>query len=529
MIKFEYITLLFNVRLRFIFLFLALITTFQISAQNKSTGTNHDFKVKAFHIDLRCEVMTIPALKKIAKQLSDIGVNTLIMEWEGTFPFSKHATLCNKYAYSPDDIKSFIAYCSKLGIDVIPLQNCFGHVEYILKHDRYYQLREDKKEVSQVCPLKEKENKKIFSEIFTEVASMHPSKYFHIGGDETYLLGYCKKCSEKVISDGKSKLFVDYIKMMCEIVMSLGKTPVLWADILLKYPEAVDQLPKDAIFIEWNYGWDKNKFGDVESLLNKGINFWGAPSIRSAPDNLYLTQWDKHFNNIKYFIPECRNVGYRGVVMTSWSTSGTYGFMYDNNWEVIETYPIRYVYPLSGFNILIAAYGEALKGTEPLNSQQFVINYAQKQFGLKPHEGELLWKILQTPQELIKNGKVGNGKSILDLKDEAITLQKQITELKPKSNKTEFEHLRLMMKIRVEYLKFKEIQSKYESSLFDISSVKNLISETKLLIKEAAKIDKKFSILNKDFLYDSEIKEINRLRNLSVQGLYENIKKIDSN
>ncbi|MFR6033300.1 MAG: hypothetical protein ACLUKN_09085 [Bacilli bacterium] len=32
-----------------------------------------------------------------------------------------------------------------MGIDVIPLQNCFGHCEYILRHDRYINLREDRR------------------------------------------------------------------------------------------------------------------------------------------------------------------------------------------------------------------------------------------------------------------------------------------------------------------------------------------------------------------------------------------------
>jgi len=93
--------------------------------------------------------------------------------------------IANRYAYSKTDVADFIQYCQGLGIDVIPLQQSFGHVEYILRHPRYKELREDQKDYSQVCPLKESLNRELFKDLFTEMAAAHPSKYFHIGGDET--------------------------------------------------------------------------------------------------------------------------------------------------------------------------------------------------------------------------------------------------------------------------------------------------------------------------------------------------------
>ena len=92
----------------------------------------------------------------------------------------------------------FIAYCQKLGIDVIPLQQSFGHLEYALQHERYSGLREAASDFSQVCPLHEAADKALFEDLFSEMAALFPSKYFHIGGDETWLLGHCPQCQEKV-------------------------------------------------------------------------------------------------------------------------------------------------------------------------------------------------------------------------------------------------------------------------------------------------------------------------------------------
>src|SRR5690606_30445324 len=132
---------------------------------------------------------------------------------------------------------------------------------------RYAEQRENQKDFSQVCPSKEHLNKELFTDLFTELASTHPSKYLHIGGDETYLLGQCPVCKKKAEVEGKSKLYIDHIKMLCDIAIKLGKRPLLWADIALKYPDAIQMLPKETIFVDWNYGWDINMFGDHSKLM----------------------------------------------------------------------------------------------------------------------------------------------------------------------------------------------------------------------------------------------------------------------
>lgn len=504
---------------------LSLLIFFSATTRAFSSGKS-EFPVKGFHIDLRCQIMTMPALKSFAKELSEFGINTIIMEWEATFPFKNHATLSNKYAYSEEEVDSFINYCSTIGIDVIPLQNCFGHAEYILSHDRYAHIKEDKKEVSQVCPMKEEECIEIFSEIFKEVASKHPSKYFHIGGDETYLLGSCKLCAQKAAEVGKSKLFVDYVKAMCKIVSDFGKQPILWADVILKYPEAVSELPKNAIFVDWNYGWKNDHFGDIEKLYRAGVTFWGSPSIRSHPDNLYLTQWNKHFRNQEIFIPYCREKNYEGIVMTSWSNGGTYGFLYDTNWEVIQMYPIRYVYPLSGFRIIVACYGEALKTEGAVNSQQFVIKYAVERFGLTENEGRALWEILTAPQEVIVRGEDLNKKGVSEILADTRKIQSKLYSLKPKTNLKEFDHFKLMFDIRVQYLMFKEVENEYESDKFSREAAPQFIKRLEPLVKEAKSINKRFISLNKGFLYHQELVEINGLRTEKLFKIYQTLQNL---
>ncbi len=488
------------------------------------TVKNEDqFGVRGFHIDLRIQVMTMEALKALADELAGFGLNTLVMEWEASYPYNKHAVISNELAYTREEVASFIEYCASRGIQVIPLQQCFGHVEYILRHDRYSALREDRKDISQICPLKTEGDSLLFGDLFADMASLHPSSYIHIGGDETYLLGHCPSCSLKAANEGKSKLFVDYMKMMCHLVLDIGKIPVMWADILLKYPEAATELPPETVFIDWNYGWTTNHFGDISSLQERGLQFWGSPAIRSHPDNAYVTCWEKHFNNQRDFIPYAREAGYKGIIMTSWSTSGLYGYTWDVNYEVSDMEQIRNTYPLSGFRILIASYAEALNSPLPLNPREFVLKYAVDRFGFTREEGALFWETLILPPELITNGKPANSPTISYMRDTVHQAIRKLGKLRPSKNENEFEHFRLMLDLREHYLAFKELEAFVNDPGFTPDQKQVVIPQLKQLIRDSKKLDRRFARLNQGFLYETEIAEQNMIRNRKLNLLYRRL------
>jgi hexosaminidase len=507
--------------MRNIFAIIFAISGSAVFAQNGDT-----FPVRGFHLDLRIQVMTIDALNEFAQRLKNNDINTLVMEWEGTYPFEKHPLILNRFAYTKEEIYSFLKYCKELGIDVIPLQQSFGHVEYILRHHRYKDLREDQKDYSQVCPLETELDSTLFSDLYTELAQTHSSKYIHIGGDETYLLGHDEKCKIKVAKEGKSKLYIDYISMICRIVIGLGKRPVLWADIALEYPDAIKLLPKETVFVDWNYGWDLNRFGDHKTLIESGYEIWGAPSIRSHPDNYFLSDWKKHFHNIRDFIPLSKKLGYKGVIMTSWSTSGAYSSIFESESILTELYAIRHVYPLSGFNMLIQAYFESVSAGN-LDVKKFVKDYAARQFGFSEEQSNVLWRSITTAPYEIKSGKVTSPQpmEIKELLDSAHIVVNWLSGLKPTKNQSEFDHLLLMAPIREYYLSYQLIESIANSPSFRTSDVPSVLKALEQLLTTSKKLDADFRRLQKGFLHAEEIEEENELRNTKVLGLYERLSR----
>ena len=476
--------------------------------------------VRGFHLDLRIQVMKLPALKAFARELHEQGINTLVMEWEASYPFADDPQIGNRYAYSREEVKEFVGYCHQLGIDVIPLQQSFGHVEYILRNNKYAALREDEHDLSQVCPAKTDLNRELFTRLFTDMAAMHASPYIHIGCDETHLLGHCPICKKLAAEEGVSKLYFDHVKMLCDIVVSLGKRPVLWADIALKHPEYIQLLPKQTVFVDWNYGWDFDAFGDHQKLVNSGYEIWGAPGLRSEPDNYYLTRWQHHLDNIASFIPECRRLGYKGIVMTSWSTSGVYDALFNADDEVVDLYAVRHVYPLSGFGLLVAAYTQALRDPG-FDAGTFVARYCHERYGLDGDGARRFEKaIFNAPYKVIDGKVVGSAGMTLDaLLDSARESAGLLRALRPVKHVQEFAHYRLMADIRVYYLTYLVIEGKVNRAA-SIADFQRCAGEVRALMATEASLEEAFGRLNGETLYPAAVKEENAVRVFRTHLLY---------
>lgn len=453
------------------------------------------FDVRAFHLDLRAQVMTPAALRSVADKAAASGINTIIMEWEATFPFVENAVLCNSLAYSRDEVDGFISYCGALGIDVIPLQNCFGHCEYILRHPRYAGLRESSKDYSQVCPLKKSEARRFFTSIFSEIASAHPSDYIHIGCDETRLLGDCRNCRK----EDASRLFVDYVAEMCSIVRELGKIPIIWGDMILQHPEYLSELPKDLVIVDWNYGWEPSHFGNIDEILAAGYEMWGAPALRSSPDNIYLTDWRKHLNNLETYIPYCIEKGFSGIVETSWSTSGVYGYIRDCNQDVVDLQPIRQVYPLCAFGLLQDAFCDAISNSS-FSARKFIREYASNHFGLSS-EADLntVEDYFMTGQSIV-TGSSFKEETIRQELASAESLRRRMSDIRVSSEgRRDWNQLILAIDIRINYLKFKTIEYRFEFQGKDPS----IPSDLKVLFRESSTLRRRFQKLNGWYLKDT--------------------------
>lgn len=524
---------------------LLLLVSQALHAETNNSENKNKQPVIAYHVDFRVQVMPITALKAMVKEISSLGFNTIIMEWEATYPYKKHSIISNRYAYTRKEVKEFIEYSENLGLDVIPLQQNFGHAEYILMHERYAYLRADARQLSQVDPTRLDAARDLFEELFDDMFSTHNSQYVHIGGDETRLLD-CANCQiawgDLGEEAGKSKIYVDYMKMIAEIVTERGKTPLIWADMILKHPDAIKDMPKNVIYIDWNYGWDFDRFGsDPRDLIKQyGLEFWGAPSIRSGPDDYHSNSWEKHLKNMADFIPEAQKAGYTGMVLTSWSTSGEYGY----NWfsgevETIEIYPIRQVYPHSypndAFRMTTSAFIDALKQNEPIKVKGYARNYAKNRFGITSVKASALWKILSSEvmnnKIVIGSVKLSGEKGLSEEErrlavvslEKIRELQAQLKNIEPKYNKEEFSHYTLQLDLREFWLNYRTIQGWVQSQEFTRKDKPAAIAMLTTLLVKAEQLNQRFYASFDGALYASEIETLNDYRNHKIEVLLQRL------
>ena len=233
----------------------------------------------------------------------------------------------------------------------------------------------------------------------------------------------------------------------------------------------------------------------------------------------------KHFENLVTFLPFARSHGYEGIIETSWSTSGTYGFHYDNGWEVISMQPIRQVYPMSGFQILVDAYCQAANSDKILNPHDFILSYAQQRYGFSNKEAQTFLRYFSFPQELVRKGKDTKGTDITEIIKNSKEVKNKFDKISPRQNINEFEHYRLMLDLRINYLRYKEIEFIFNSSTYDVTQAEKLLQRLYQIITEAEDLDNRFIDMNKNYLKSGQAKEINTLRTEKMKELYQALQR----
>src|SRR4029078_7214699 len=88
---------------------------------------------------------------------------------------------------------------------------------------------------------------------FAEIDSIFPSKYVHIGADETFELGR-GQTSERVKRDSIGPVYLGFLSDIVKTIGQPGKKYLFWGDIAGNHPELVKTLPKAMVAVPWDYG-----------------------------------------------------------------------------------------------------------------------------------------------------------------------------------------------------------------------------------------------------------------------------------
>lgn len=96
------------------------------------------------HLDLKGAPPKLSYYKDFFQFLKKIGATGILLEYEDMFPYN-YVDAAALNAYTIEEINKILEYAKENSLEVIPLIQTFGHLEFVLKLEKYKHLRENNK------------------------------------------------------------------------------------------------------------------------------------------------------------------------------------------------------------------------------------------------------------------------------------------------------------------------------------------------------------------------------------------------
>ncbi|MHA6484183.1 family 20 glycosylhydrolase [Paenibacillus sp. strain BS8-2] len=296
-----------------------------------------DTAVRMMNYDFRQTFSKPELLVEYIGKLAELKANALLIEYEDKFPFEQEPGrhfVHPKHALTSEEFELLCSAAHEHFIEIVPLQQSLGHLEYILGRDDYRHLRETSSSTGELCPLKE-DAFTLVTGLIRELAERHPnSRYMHLGCDEVYSLCECPDCRIR-FGNSRHAAFVYFVNRLIAFTCSMGKQPIIWQDMLDdNCPDWVlaELDPRVTVMI-WHYN-GKNISGLVTPLAVRlrsyGIEVWGAPAVRcfDRKDDQNYPLVEARLSNIGQWCEVADNLTLGGLVGTNWTAVFSLGVPY---------------------------------------------------------------------------------------------------------------------------------------------------------------------------------------------------------
>lgn len=271
----------------------------------------------------RGPISTVAYIKQQIERMAALKVNGLSF-------YIEHVVQTKSYPdFAPADgrltiadIKELSTYAAKYHMQLVGSFQSFGHFNNILSLPQYQSMGETSTMISPLDP----KARQFLESVITEMCAAFSSPYFNVNCDETFDLGKgkSKKYTDSV---GVAKFYADHLKFLYDVVKKNGKQLMMWGDIALQHEEILDMLPKDIIYMTWEYGDPESYNKWIDPFVKRNLQFMVCPGIlntnRLFPDLAIAKA------NINGFINEGYEKGTIGAYTTIWDEGGDQLFSED--------------------------------------------------------------------------------------------------------------------------------------------------------------------------------------------------------
>jgi len=284
-----------------------------------------DFKRRGVYLDCsRGKVPKIQTLKELVVRLAHWKINELQLYIENVFTFKHHPDIGRGYSpFTPDEILDLQDFCKLHHVRLVGSLASFGHFEKILALPKYRHLGElpgyrGFPGGTTLCPT-DPGSIKFISELYSEFVPLFEAEDFNVCCDETWELGKgrSKKQTDRI---GTGRVYLNFLLKIHRLCQKYGKRMNVWADIVLKYPGLLNQLPKDIVLLNWEYEHNGKNIYKTKDIAKTKIPFMVCPGTSG-----WLTHGSRLPNsivNVKNFAEQGRKYHAEGLLNTDWGDNG---------------------------------------------------------------------------------------------------------------------------------------------------------------------------------------------------------------
>lgn len=292
---------------------------------------------RCVHLDLKGTPPAPTRLIRLLEVFAAAHYNAVLVEWEDSFPWTVDERFRSETAYSPDTVRKFIKTADRLGIEVIPLVQCLGHMETPLRLQDYAHLREVPHDEFVLNPLASGARDLIWKMINDVLTLMPEVQRFHLGGDEVWSFGTHPDTKKYVARHGKEALYLHHVEPLFDKLNKRRIRPLLWHDMMNDWDSAaLKRLARKADLVIWGYrGHPDTNPGHyrkeiIERFVKHRMPLWGATAYKGAHDgngsDIDLPDIARREENASGWVEVARRYGFIGLIATGWSRYSTNNF-----------------------------------------------------------------------------------------------------------------------------------------------------------------------------------------------------------
>lgn len=280
----------------------------------------------------RNAVMKPDVVKAFADEIASMGYNTLLLYTEDTYEIKEDPYFgARRGRYTKEDIRSIVAHCDALGMEVIPCIQTLAHMK------TYLDWRKNKKlvDTGDIFLTDSEEVYALIRKMIRALRAAYTTKSIHVGMDEAHLLGLGKHLDLHGY-ESRFDILRRHLEKVCRIAKEEGFEPNIWSDMFFRLgngglyslkkphlePSEFGELPEGLNLTYWNYYSTERSLYRAMLRAHKKFQrpIWFAGGAWSwkgwAPDNRYTVM--SMFPGLSVAMEE----GIENAFITTWGDNG---------------------------------------------------------------------------------------------------------------------------------------------------------------------------------------------------------------